>query len=300
MLNIICPECGENLKIPEQYLGQWGNCNHCGKKIQVLVSPPKFSKEVYELEDEVPEETLSPILSSASTINNQEPVSSAYEPFTFDNSNYVGDTQEPVYQQANKPNVADVLGQLGKTMTGCGCYLLLAPFIIFMLILSYNLLFGSCNTETRNQTKTKKPEIAASKGYTGSQRVITKSKTVNLDNLFQIDTLLEVGSYYQFSGEIILMPEFEPSGFENTMSAIARMLRFSGQSSWILIRGVKFKEDTPWYQVDAFYLNGSQIGSGWINATSLLGDTVIKHSANTNATVPNPTTHAPSTYQSKP
>lgn len=52
MLTILCPECNRELKIPEQYLGEWGTCKHCGKRIQVQASPLTFSKETYEELDE--------------------------------------------------------------------------------------------------------------------------------------------------------------------------------------------------------------------------------------------------------
>lgn len=299
MLKITCPECGKELKIPEQYLGRLGKCNHCGKKIQVLVSPPKFSKEVYEMEEEETEKPLLPSIAISPTKSNQESISSAFEPFTFNDSHEVGNIQDSVPQQVNESNVADMLGQLGKSMTGCGCYVLTLPFVIVMLVLSYNLLFAPSNSDTQKQAKKQSPRTAEPSMPAASRPNISTDR-VDLDGLYQIDNLLDVASYYQVSGEITLMPEFEPVGYENTLSAIAGVRKVSGQSSWILIRGLKFKNTTPWYQVHVFDLSGSQIGSGWINAVSLLGQKVTKHSLNTNLIVPNQSSDTPSEYNPHP
>lgn len=48
MLDIICEHCGRTLKIPEEYLGQKGKCNHCQGEITVLVAPLKFSAEAIQ------------------------------------------------------------------------------------------------------------------------------------------------------------------------------------------------------------------------------------------------------------
>jgi hypothetical protein len=50
MLNVICTHCGKILKIPEEYLGQKGKCNHCQGEITVTVAPPKLSAEAIEAE----------------------------------------------------------------------------------------------------------------------------------------------------------------------------------------------------------------------------------------------------------
>jgi len=41
MVQYTCPHCGKQLRIPEQYCGQWGACVQCGGRIQVpLVQQP--------------------------------------------------------------------------------------------------------------------------------------------------------------------------------------------------------------------------------------------------------------------
>lgn len=292
MLTIICPECGKDLQVPEQYLGQWGKCNHCGKKIQVLVSPLKFSREVYEMEEEERKETPSPAF-PVPTPNVEQSLNSAYEPFEFNESQSVRDTPQPLNIQTNKSNLADTLGQLGKSMTGCGCLLLMSPVWLFLLYMSFNLIFGSCNSETSNTPSIKRQTSTIAKTQkhnaepkriatsTASQNAVPAGKSVDIDSLFQIDNILNIGSYYQFSGEITLVPEFQPSGYENTLNAITKILKIPGQSCWVLIRGVKYKKTTPWYQVDLFDLNGASIGTGWINGTSLLGQTFTKSQSST-------------------
>ncbi len=48
MLDVVCTHCCKTLKIPEEYMGQKGKCNHCQGEITVTVAPPKFSAEVVE------------------------------------------------------------------------------------------------------------------------------------------------------------------------------------------------------------------------------------------------------------
>lgn len=291
MLNIICPECGKQLSVPEQYLGQWGKCNHCGKKIQVLVSPLKFSREVYEMEEEDKEAPSSEF--SVQEPNAEQSLNSAYEPFEFNESQSVRDTPQPLNIQTNKSNLVNTLGQLGKSMTGCGCLLLMSPVWLFLLYVSFNFISGSCNSETSKTLSTKQQTSPIAKTQihnaepkniattTTSQSAVSSRKSVDIDSLFQIDNILNIGSYYQFSGEITLVPEFQPSGYENTLDAIAKINTIHGQSCWVLIRGVKYKRTTPWYQVDLFSLSGTSIGAGWINGTSLLGQTFTNSQSNT-------------------
>ncbi len=35
MLEVTCPHCRKTLTVPEQYLGQWGTCNHCKDRFRV-------------------------------------------------------------------------------------------------------------------------------------------------------------------------------------------------------------------------------------------------------------------------
>jgi len=52
MLDVVCTHCGKTLKIPEEYRGQKGKCNHCQGEITVAVAPLKFSAEVIEAADD--------------------------------------------------------------------------------------------------------------------------------------------------------------------------------------------------------------------------------------------------------
>lgn len=48
MLTIICKGCGKVLRIPEQYLGRWGTCKHCGNKIHAVPSSDAPQKPAIE------------------------------------------------------------------------------------------------------------------------------------------------------------------------------------------------------------------------------------------------------------
>lgn len=39
MIHFTCPHCDRDLRIPEQYIGATGRCNHCGNDITILISP---------------------------------------------------------------------------------------------------------------------------------------------------------------------------------------------------------------------------------------------------------------------
>ncbi len=64
MIEFVCPHCNNILKISEQYLGQTGKCNRCGRTITIVVAPPLMKKDkrdatVYEYK---PEEEDDPIV----------------------------------------------------------------------------------------------------------------------------------------------------------------------------------------------------------------------------------------------
>lgn len=50
MLIIVCTQCGKELQVPEQYIGQSGTCKYCGKKTLVAPPPRQYSKETYDFE----------------------------------------------------------------------------------------------------------------------------------------------------------------------------------------------------------------------------------------------------------
>ena len=45
MIDFTCPHCSRVLHIDEKYLGQSGNCNHCGNKITITVVPPPVPED---------------------------------------------------------------------------------------------------------------------------------------------------------------------------------------------------------------------------------------------------------------
>lgn len=59
MLDVTCEHCGHVLRIPEEYLGQWGTCTHCKGRIEVTVKPLAFSEEVIRMEEEASATPLS-------------------------------------------------------------------------------------------------------------------------------------------------------------------------------------------------------------------------------------------------
>jgi hypothetical protein len=50
MLDVTCEYCGKLLKIPEEYLGKSGRCNHCGALITVTIKPPRVASKRPETE----------------------------------------------------------------------------------------------------------------------------------------------------------------------------------------------------------------------------------------------------------
>lgn len=300
MIVIRCSECGKKLHVPEKFLGQWGTCKHCGKKIQVLVPPLKFSKDVYETEDEEPREKFA----SVTEYEQIEPHASKQNadiPFHFSEEHCVTNEPQqvppvptippPIQQSVNRPNLWDSFGQMGKVMVGCGCFLLVAPLMLFTLAVFFQILIGTNKTEPSPPQRKAISQVQAPT-YKVNEPTVTLPDASNASLSF--DTL-EIGEYYKFSGKIPLMPEFEPSGYVETTSALAQIVTFEGELNWVLIRGRRYKGTTPWYEVNVFDLHGSQWGSGWINSTAIMSKSIIKPpSTNTQTTYPNtPTSPIP-------
>jgi len=74
MLDVICTHCGKILKIPEEYLGQKGRCNHCQGEITVTVAPPKFSAEAIQAEAEQEQKIESTVLHGLANIGEPLPL----------------------------------------------------------------------------------------------------------------------------------------------------------------------------------------------------------------------------------
>lgn len=81
---------------------------------------------------------------------------------------------------------------------------------------------------------------------------------------------LKQGESYIVSKPTALMPEFEPS---DSLRALQIMKQIPAQGSFS-VTAIKMKGETPWYEVDALDVNGTSVGSGWINSTALIGQTL--------------------------
>ena len=54
MLQFICPNCRQVLRIPPKHLGQKGSCNKCGARIALIGSPNDPAPQTASLVEEVP------------------------------------------------------------------------------------------------------------------------------------------------------------------------------------------------------------------------------------------------------
>jgi len=54
MLQFICPQCKQVLRIAPKYLGQRGSCNKCGTRIALIGSPNEPAPQTASLVEEVP------------------------------------------------------------------------------------------------------------------------------------------------------------------------------------------------------------------------------------------------------
>ncbi len=50
MIKFQCPHCKHLLKVPAEYLGTSGKCNHCGKKVTIRITTA-FPKPDYNTSD---------------------------------------------------------------------------------------------------------------------------------------------------------------------------------------------------------------------------------------------------------
>ena len=80
---------------------------------------------------------------------------------------------------------------------------------------------------------------------------------------------LELGSSYKIQKQTPLMPSFELGTYNDTMDAIKKM-EYLFPETIIFISKIQNKGTTPWYYVY------TKLGSGWINSTALLGQTLEK------------------------
>ena len=57
MIEYRCPHCERVLKIPDEYLGKSGKCNHCGGKIVVRITAafPKHGRDTSPNTRQTPE-----------------------------------------------------------------------------------------------------------------------------------------------------------------------------------------------------------------------------------------------------
>jgi len=137
-LTILCTECGRELKIPEQYLGQWGTCKHCGKQIQVLVSPQTFSKNTYEVDGDIDQEDTLPSSAEHNKWKSLQQIeSNPAVSFDFDEGHGQENRRKPLGTPARKIELADMFGKIGKSFVGCGCLLLISPVILFIILVTY-------------------------------------------------------------------------------------------------------------------------------------------------------------------
>ena len=57
MIELLCPECGHPLKVPERFIGQKAGCKHCKGR---FIVPGPSSTETDAIEDPLPGEDLMP------------------------------------------------------------------------------------------------------------------------------------------------------------------------------------------------------------------------------------------------
>lgn len=275
MLTIICSECGNKLTIPEEFLGQWGTCKHCGKRIQANVSPLKFSQQIDEIE------------SSANPPKNQELFAKSeaidLNDNYFDESDRV-DTPKPINVSAVKPNIAEAVSQLGKGLISCGCLLLISPILLLIFVISFQLIFGSSDNESKkSDTRTTSTNQIQRPVSTTNNSSLSTTPPPPLLEYQQ----LKIGEYYQFSGDFNLMPELNPV---DPIAATKHVIKIHGQNCWVLINEKQNKNSTPWYGVSVYELQGVPIANGWINSDALIGYTIISSKSATtgHSTQPRP------------
>ena len=81
---------------------------------------------------------------------------------------------------------------------------------------------------------------------------------------------LENGQAYLISEQTPLMPSHNPA---NPIAAIQQMKQIPKGGGFKVLEIVK-KKANPWYRVTAFDQRGTQMGTGWINSTALLGQKI--------------------------
>lgn len=55
MITVVCSDCGSRLNIPDQYAGQSGKCNHCGRRVSVpSLDPERAASSIKERHSDIP------------------------------------------------------------------------------------------------------------------------------------------------------------------------------------------------------------------------------------------------------
>lgn len=121
MLDVICTHCGKVLKIPEEYLGQKGKCNHCQGEITVTVAPLKFSAQAIEAETKREEEKAAS--TSLASLGDAKPPSHSFETGL--------EEPKPPPPQVQSKMTAKTFATAG---CGCGCMGLVAVFILLAIV----------------------------------------------------------------------------------------------------------------------------------------------------------------------
>jgi len=88
------------------------------------------------------------------------------------------------------------------------------------------------------------------------------SRFANLDPMN-----LDVGQSYTPEKDIALMPAIDPADVQAALLQIKRI----PSDAYFTVHSVRVVNNVPWYHVSATRLNGTAIGTGWINSSALLG-----------------------------
>ena len=112
MIVVICPHCGRELSIPEQYAGQTGKCRHCEKMIAVpelaILSDTSTSGDV--IQDAV-----------------EKALASAEERKKITTAEEVGNALKLAGQSMQ------TVGGMGMQFFGCLAVILIVLFLLFFL-----------------------------------------------------------------------------------------------------------------------------------------------------------------------
>lgn len=134
MIDFVCPHCKKTLRVPEQFLGQTGKCNHCGKAITILVAPPPSTGANFDTPiPDHPESQSEPIKEMSA------------EDFKRAVAEGVKAAKQEEYQQSLAIAQANAARVRQNTLRGCvGC------FGIFVALIFFSAMIGRSSTSKQD------------------------------------------------------------------------------------------------------------------------------------------------------